>query len=53
MKKDNTGQNIINVSMEEVSSFFKEARHPHTNMAKAALNTHRRRNWRRNLHECS
>ena len=41
MKKDNTGQkHIINVSAMEgkFHRFFKEARHPHTNMAKAALN---------------
>jgi hypothetical protein len=39
MKKDNTGQkHIINVSVEgKFHRFFKEARHPHTNMAKAAL----------------
>jgi NAD(P)-dependent dehydrogenase (short-subunit alcohol dehydrogenase family) len=41
MKKDNTKQkHIINVSAMEgkFHRFFKEARHPHTNMAKAALN---------------
>ncbi|PTL98968.1 MAG: oxidoreductase [Bacteroidetes bacterium] len=41
MKKSNTGQkHIINVSAMEgkFHRFFKEARHPHTNMAKAALN---------------
>ncbi len=41
MKKDNTGQkHIINVSAMEgkFHRFFKESRHPHTNMAKAALN---------------
>jgi len=41
MKKENTGQkHIINVSAMEgkFHTFFKEARHPHTNMAKAALN---------------
>jgi NAD(P)-dependent dehydrogenase (short-subunit alcohol dehydrogenase family) len=41
MKKDNTGKkHIINVSAMEgkFHRFFKEARHPHTNMAKAALN---------------
>lgn len=41
MKKDQTGQkHIINVSAMEgkFHSFFKEDRHPHTNMAKAALN---------------
>lgn len=41
MKKDNTGKkHIINVSAMEgkFHTFFKEARHPHTNMAKAALN---------------
>lgn len=41
MKKDNTGKkHIINVSAMEgkFHSFRKEARHPHTNMAKAALN---------------
>jgi NAD(P)-dependent dehydrogenase (short-subunit alcohol dehydrogenase family) len=41
MKKDNTGRkHIINVSAMEgkFHRFFKEARHPHTNMAKAALN---------------
>ncbi|GGW63584.1 short subunit dehydrogenase [Winogradskyella epiphytica] len=41
MKKDHTGQkHIINVSAMEgkFHSFFKEDRHPHTNMAKAALN---------------
>ena len=41
MKKDNTGQkHIINVSAMEgkFHRFFKEPRHPHTNMAKAALN---------------
>jgi len=41
MKKDNTGKkHIINVSAMEgkFHRFFKESRHPHTNMAKAALN---------------
>lgn len=41
MKKEVTGQkHIINVSAMEgkFHSFFKESRHPHTNMAKAALN---------------
>jgi NAD(P)-dependent dehydrogenase (short-subunit alcohol dehydrogenase family) len=41
MKKDNTGKkHIINVSAMEgkFHSFYKESRHPHTNMAKAALN---------------
>lgn len=41
MKKDNTGKkHIINVSAMEgkFHRFFKEDRHPHTNMAKAALN---------------
>ena len=41
MKKDNTGKkHIINVSAMEgkCHRFFKEDRHPHTNMAKAALN---------------
>ncbi len=41
MKKDKTGQkHIINVSAMEgkFHRFFKESRHPHTNMAKAALN---------------
>lgn len=41
MKKNNTGQkHIINVSAMEgkFHRFFKESRHPHTNMAKAALN---------------
>jgi NAD(P)-dependent dehydrogenase (short-subunit alcohol dehydrogenase family) len=41
MKKDNTGKkHIINVSAMEGKffRFFKESRHPHTNMAKAALN---------------
>jgi NAD(P)-dependent dehydrogenase (short-subunit alcohol dehydrogenase family) len=41
MKKENTGQkHIINVSAMEgkFHSFHKEDRHPHTNMAKAALN---------------
>lgn len=41
MRKDNTGQkHIINVSAMEgkFHRFFKEDRHPHTNMAKAALN---------------
>jgi len=41
MKKENTGQkHIINVSAMEgkFHRFFKESRHPHTNMAKAALN---------------
>lgn len=41
MKKDNTGmKHIINVSAMEgkFQSFTKAARHPHTNMAKAALN---------------
>lgn len=41
MKKSNTGQkHIINVSAMEgkFHRFFKESRHPHTNMAKAALN---------------
>ena len=41
MKKDKTGKkHIINVSAMEgkFHRFFKESRHPHTNMAKAALN---------------
>ncbi|MFT4667095.1 MAG: NAD(P)-dependent dehydrogenase (short-subunit alcohol dehydrogenase family) [Gammaproteobacteria bacterium] len=41
MKKDNTGmKHIINVSAMEgkFHAFRKETRHPHTNMAKAALN---------------
>lgn len=41
MKKDNTGmKHIINVSAMEgkFHTFRKESRHPHTNMAKAALN---------------
>ncbi|MEX0813454.1 MAG: SDR family oxidoreductase [Chitinophagales bacterium] len=41
MKKDNTGmKHIINVSAMEgkFHRWHKEARHPHTNMAKAALN---------------
>ena len=41
MKKENTGEkHIINVSAMEgkFHRFFKESRHPHTNMAKAALN---------------
>ena len=41
MKKKNTGKkHIINVSAMEgkFHRFFKEDRHPHTNMAKAALN---------------
>tara|TARA_R110000868_G_scaffold257575_1_gene514741 strand:- start:10062 stop:11612 length:1551 start_codon:yes stop_codon:yes gene_type:complete len=41
MKKENTGQkHIINVSAMEgkFHRAFKESRHPHTNMAKAALN---------------
>ncbi len=41
MKKDNTGmKHVINVSAMEgkFHSFHKEDRHPHTNMAKAALN---------------
>ena len=41
MKKDSTGKkHIINVSAMEgkFHRFFKEDRHPHTNMAKAALN---------------
>lgn len=41
MKKDNMGKkHIINVSAMEGNfhRFFKEDRHPHTNMAKAALN---------------
>ncbi|GAK94033.1 short-chain dehydrogenase [Nonlabens ulvanivorans] len=41
MKKENTGKkHIINVSAMEgkFHTFFKEDRHPHTNMAKAALN---------------
>ena len=41
MKTDNTGKkHIINVSAMEgkFHRFFKEDRHPHTNMAKAALN---------------
>jgi len=41
MKKDRTGQkHIINVSAMEGKFYrdFKEDRHPHTNMAKAALN---------------
>lgn len=41
MKKENTGiKHIINVSAMEgkFHRFYKEDRHPHTNMAKAALN---------------
>jgi NAD(P)-dependent dehydrogenase (short-subunit alcohol dehydrogenase family) len=41
MKKDNTGmKHVINVSAMEgkFHQFHKEDRHPHTNMAKAALN---------------
>lgn len=41
MRKENTGQkHIINVSAMEgkFHRFHKESRHPHTNMAKAALN---------------
>lgn len=41
MKKENTGQkHIINVSAMEgkFHTFSKQSRHPHTNMAKAALN---------------
>ncbi len=41
MNKDNTKpKHIINVSAMEgkFHHFFKETRHPHTNMAKAALN---------------
>jgi NAD(P)-dependent dehydrogenase (short-subunit alcohol dehydrogenase family) len=41
MKKDTTGQkHIINVSAMEGKFYhgYKDARHPHTNMAKAALN---------------
>lgn len=41
MRKDNTGKkHIVNVSAMEgkFHRFFKEDRHPHTNMAKAALN---------------
>lgn len=41
MKRENTGmKHIINVSAMEgkFHQFHKEARHPHTNMAKAALN---------------
>ncbi|MFK7758202.1 MAG: SDR family NAD(P)-dependent oxidoreductase [Flavobacteriales bacterium] len=41
MKKENTGQkHIINVSAMEgkFHKYHKESRHPHTNMAKAALN---------------
>ena len=41
MKKENSGQkHIINVTAMEgkFHRFFKESRHPHTNMAKAALN---------------
>ena len=41
MKKDNTGKkHIINVTAMEgkFHRYHKEARHPHTNMAKAALN---------------
>ena len=41
MKKDNTGKkHIMNVSAMEgkFHRFYKEDRHPHTNMAKAALN---------------
>jgi NAD(P)-dependent dehydrogenase (short-subunit alcohol dehydrogenase family) len=41
MKRDNTGQkHIVNVTAMEGKfyRFSKEARHPHTNMAKAALN---------------
>ena len=41
MKQDNTGmKHVINVSAMEgkFHQFYKEDRHPHTNMAKAALN---------------
>lgn len=41
MKKENTGmKHIVNVSAMEgkFQRFYKEDRHPHTNMAKAALN---------------
>ncbi|NCQ10782.1 MAG: SDR family oxidoreductase, partial [Bacteroidetes bacterium] len=41
MKKDNTGnKHIINVSamVGKFHKYHKESRHPHTNMAKAALN---------------
>lgn len=41
MRKDNTGKkHIVNVSAMEgkFHRFYKEDRHPHTNMAKAALN---------------
>lgn len=41
MKKDNTGmKHVINVSAMEgkFHKYHKESRHPHTNMAKAALN---------------
>lgn len=41
MRRDNTGQkHIVNVSAMEgkFHRFYKEDRHPHTNMAKAALN---------------
>lgn len=41
MKKENTGmKHVINVSAMEgkFQRFYKEDRHPHTNMAKAALN---------------
>jgi hypothetical protein len=42
---------------ESFIAFFKEDRHPHTNMAKAALNmlTHRFRDFskRWNIYECS
>jgi hypothetical protein len=57
MKKDNTGQNtsLMFRQWKEVSSLFKEARHPH--MAKAALNmlTHTAAgNWQKTeSHECS
>jgi NAD(P)-dependent dehydrogenase (short-subunit alcohol dehydrogenase family) len=40
-EKDNTGQTHYKRCIgngRKVSSIFKEARHPHTNMAKAALN---------------
>jgi NAD(P)-dependent dehydrogenase (short-subunit alcohol dehydrogenase family) len=40
MKKDNTGKNTSSMFLLWKASFtvFKEDRHPHTNMAKAALN---------------
>jgi NAD(P)-dependent dehydrogenase (short-subunit alcohol dehydrogenase family) len=59
MKRIQGKKHIINVSAMEgkFHRFFKEDRHPHTNMAKAALNMLTHFFWdfskRWNIYECS